>query len=295
MLIKENILFTEKYKIMNKERQRLFDAGYKNENKPLYYHNGYMYLPIAKSANTSIENLFNSIKNNESLHINMKKLEYFSKEYNQTLYEGCKNLKKFNLFFHVRDPWDRFISALCTDIRRSIEFKNKNDNKKQKFILERCEEVRDKFKFLDLDDYFYSEKNQQLTKIMFPPLIDIVSTNILLHIPPMKEKIKKIEIWNFKFIKESIEKNWNCKFLVKKNVTPTDLKNTVYNFFNKEKEFYKEWREKTNRDHKLYNTVKNVPCKEMSCKEYVKSFYIKKLLFNHYDCGYSSPLTLRAI
>ena len=277
MPIKENILCIENYKNMNKEKQRLIDAGYKNETKPLYYHNGYMYLPIAKSANTSIQDLFNSIKNEGSLCIDMKKLEYFSKEYNKFLQQGCKNLKKFIFFFHIRNPWDRFISALSTDIRRAAEFDN---DRKQKFILERCEEVRDKFKFLDLDEHFYSKKNQYLKKIMFPPLIDIVSTNILLHVSLLKEKIKKIEIWNFNFIKESIEKNWNCKFLIKKNITPSYLKNTVSTFFNKEKIFYKEWREKTDRDHKLYNTVKDTPFKEMSCKEFVKDFYIKKFGYN---------------
>jgi len=259
---------------MNKEKQRLIDAGYKNETKPLFYHNGYMYLPIAKSANTSIQYLFNSIKSKESLGIDMKKLEYFSHEYNQTLYDSCKNLEKFVFFFHVRNPWDRFISALCTDIRRAVDF---NDNTKRKFILERCEEVRDKFKFLDLHEYWYCKKNQCIKNIMFPPLVTLITTNILLHLPPMKEKIKKIEIWNFNYIKESMERNWKCNFTIKKNVTPDDIKNEVSNFFSREKIFFREWREKTDRDHKLYNLVKEKQFHEVSCKEFIKLFYIKTI------------------
>jgi hypothetical protein len=260
------------------DRQRLVRAGYKNETKPLYFHNGYMYLPIAKSANTSVSNLFNTIKNKESVCIDLANLEYFSKEYNQKLKDRCLTIPKFILFFHLRDPWERFISALCTDITRSANYID--TKKRKKFVLQRCEEVRDKFKFLDLDDYFYSKKNQILTEIMFPPLIDILSTNILLHIGLMKENIKKIEIWNFKNIKESVEKNWKCQFVIKKNITSFKLKNTVSTFFKQEQKFIKEWKEKTERDHVLYEAVKNITFKEISCKEFVKSFYIKKFRYN---------------
>lgn len=267
MPTKENILFIRKYKNM-----------FASFRQPLCYYNRYMYYPIPKSGCTSIVAHFEStlIKNKEASLIELGNINFFSKEYNQKLYNGCKNLEKFTLFFHIREPWDRFLSALATEIQRSKEYKETNDdNIKKKLILKKCEEIKDKFKFLDVNASPFVGKNKSLINVIFPSLIHGMSKPILLHIPFMQEKIKKIEIWNFKSIKESIKKNWNSTFLTKKNITPSELKNIIFIFFNKEKTFYKEWREKTDVDHKLYDMVKDTSFKEISCKNFVKSFYQK--------------------
>jgi hypothetical protein len=76
-----------------------------------------MYLGNAKSGTTSVKKQFDAIKNNDSVEI--PNSDSFTKEYLQSIQDQCDTLEKFVLFFHVREPWDRFLSAIATDIKRS--------------------------------------------------------------------------------------------------------------------------------------------------------------------------------
>ena len=101
----------------------------------LLLHNGHMYLGNAKSGTTSVKKQFDSIKDNNSIEI--ANSDNFTKEYLQSIQHGCDALEKFVLFFHVREPWDRFLSAVATDIKRSED---------PSAVIQRCEEIKNKFK-----------------------------------------------------------------------------------------------------------------------------------------------------
>lgn len=228
----------------------------------LLLHNGNMYLGNAKSGTTSVKKQFDSIKSNGSLEI--PNSNNFTKEYLQSIQNHCDPLEKFVLFFHVREPWDRFLSAIATDIKRS---KNTSAAK------ERCEEIKNKYKFIKLND-LDSIKTVGL-ELNFTPVLETVYKVILLTLPPMKDKIERIDVWNYGSLKESMEKNWNCKFVARENVTPNAIKKIVYDFFEQETEFKKEWTEKNKKDYELYELVKNKPVHSLSCREYINRFYEK--------------------
>ena len=91
----------------------------------------------------------------------------------------------------------------------------------------------------------------------------------------MKDQIERIDVWNYGSLKESIEENWNCEFVARENVTPNTIKKTVYDFFEQETQFKKEWMEKNKKDYELYDLVKNQSVYSLSCREYINRFYEK--------------------
>lgn len=228
----------------------------------LLFHNGHMYLGNAKSGTTSVKKQFDSIKDNNSLEI--PNSDNFTKEYLQRIQHSCDALEKFVLFFHVREPWDRFLSAVATDIKRS-------DN--HLAVKERCEEIKNKYKFINPND----PDSVQATglKLNFTPVLETVYKVILLTLPPMKDRIERIDVWNYGSLKESMEEHWDCEFSVKENVTPNSIKKNVHDFFKKETQFKREWQEKNKKDYELYELVKNKSLHSLSCREYINQFYEK--------------------
>jgi hypothetical protein len=221
-----------------------------------------MYLGNAKSGTTSVKKQFDSIKSDSSLEIINS--DNFTKEYLQRIENSCDTLEKFVLFFHVREPWDRFLSAIATDIKRS---------ENPSAVKERCEEIKNKYKFIKLND-----PDSVVTaglELNFTPVLETVYKVILLTLPPMKDRIERIDVWNYQSLKESMEKNWNCEFVARENVTPNTIKKTVYDFFEQETQFKKEWMKKNKKDYELYELVKNKTLHSLSCREYINKFYEK--------------------
>ena len=228
----------------------------------LLLHHGHMYLGNAKSGTTSVKKQFDAIKNKDNIEI--PNSDNFTKEYLQSIQDQCDTLKKFVLFFHVREPWDRFLSAVATDIKRSNN---------PLVVEERCEEIKNKYRLITPNDP--NSVQAAGLELNFTPVLETVYKVILLTLPPMRDRIKRIDVWNYASLKESMEKSWNCEFVVRENVTPNTIKNTVYNFFEKETEFKKEWIEKNKKDYELYELVKNKSLHSVSCKEYINKFYEK--------------------
>lgn len=228
----------------------------------LLLHNRHMYLGNAKSGTTSVKKQFDSIKSNSSLEI--PNSDNFTKEYLQRIQNSCDTLEKFVLFFHVREPWDRFLSAIATDIKRS---------KNPSAVEERCEEIKNKYKIIKPNEPI-SIKAAGL-ELNFTPVLETVYKVILLTLPPMKDRIERIDVWNYQSLKESMEKNWNCEFVARENVTPNTIKKTVCDFFEQETQFKKEWMAKNKKDYELYELVKNQSVYSLSCREYINKFYEK--------------------
>lgn len=228
----------------------------------LLLHNGHMYLGNAKSGTTSVKKQFDSIKDKNSIEI--ANSDNFTKEYLQRIQHTCEALEKFVLFFHVREPWDRFLSAVATDIKRSAD---------PSAVKERCEEIKNKYRSINHND----PDSVQATglKLNFTPVLETVYKVILLTLPPMKDRIERIDVWNYVSLKESMEESWNCDFVARENVTPNIIKRIVYDFFEQETEFKKEWSMKNKKDYELYELVKNKPVHSLSCREYINQFYEK--------------------
>lgn len=228
----------------------------------LLLHNGHMYLGNAKSGTTSVKKQFDSIKNDNSIEI--PNSDNFTKEYLQRIENSCDTLEKFVLFFHVREPWDRFLSAVATDIKRS-------DN--PSVVEKRCEEIKNKYRSIKHND---PDSVQAIgLKLNFTPVLETVYKIILLTLPPMRDKIERIDVWNYGSLKKSMEENWNCEFVARENVTPNTIKKTVSDFFEQETEFKKEWMMKNKKDYELYELVKNKSSHSVSCREYINKFYEK--------------------
>jgi hypothetical protein len=221
-----------------------------------------MYLGNAKSGTTSVKKQFDAIKNNDSTEI--PNSDSFTKEYLQSIQDQCDTLEKFVLFFHVREPWDRFLSAIATDIKRS---------ENPAVVEERCEEIKNKYGSITPNDP--DSVQAAGLELNFTPVLETVYKVILLTLPPMRDRIKRIDVWNYGSLKESMEKSWNCEFVVRENVTPNTIKKSVYDFFEKKTEFKKEWMEKNKKDYELYTLVKNKSSHSVSCKEYINKFYEK--------------------
>jgi hypothetical protein len=221
-----------------------------------------MYLGNAKSGTTSVKKQFDLIKNKDSIEI--PNSDSFTKEYLQSIQDQCDTLEKFVLFFHVREPWDRFLSAIATDIKRS---------ENPAVVEERCEEIKNKYGSITPNDP--DSVQAAGLELNFTPVLETVYKVILLTLPPMRDRIKRIDVWNYGSLKESMEKSWNCEFVVRENVTPNTIKKSVYDFFEKKTEFKKEWMEKNKKDYELYTLVKNKSSHSVSCKEYINKFYEK--------------------
>ena len=228
----------------------------------LLLHHGHMYLGNAKSGTTSVKKQFDLIKNKDSIEI--PNSDSFTKEYLQSIQDQCDTLEKFVLFFHVREPWDRFLSAVATDIKRS---------ENPAVVEERCEEIKNKYGSITPNDP--NSVQAAGLELNFTPVLETVYKVILLTLPPMRDRIKRIDVWNYGSLKESMEKSWNCEFVVRENVTPNTIKKSVYDFFEKKTEFKKEWMEKNKKDYELYTLVKNKSSHSVSCKEYINKFYEK--------------------
>ena len=228
----------------------------------LLLHNGHMYLGNAKSGTTSVKKQFDSIKNNDSIEI--PNSDNFTKEYLQRIQQQCDTLEKFVLFCHVREPWDRFLSAIATDIKRS---------KDPSAVEERCKEIKNKYGLINPNDP--DSVRAAGLELNLPAVIETVYKVILLILPPMVDKIQRIDVWNYESLKESIEQSWNCEFVARENVTPNTIKKTVYDFFQQETQFKKEWMEKNIKDYELYELVKNKAVHSLSCREYINKFYEK--------------------
>lgn len=228
----------------------------------LLLHHGHMYLGNAKSGTTSVKKQFDLIKNKDSIEI--PNSDSFTKEYLQSIQDQCDTLEKFVLFFHVREPWDRFLSAIATDIKRS---------ENPAVVEERCEEIKNKYGSITPNDP--DSVQAAGLELNFTPVLETVYKVILLTLPPMRDRIKRIDVWNYGSLKESMEKSWNCEFVVRENVTPNTIKKSVYDFFEKKTEFKKEWMEKNKKDYELYTLVKNKSSHSVSCKEYINKFYEK--------------------
>jgi hypothetical protein len=221
-----------------------------------------MYLGNAKSGTTSVKKQFDLIKNKDSIEI--PNSDSFTKEYLQSIQDQCDTLEKFVLFFHVREPWDRFLSAIATDIKRS---------ENPAVVEERCEEIKNKYGSITPNDP--DSVQAAGLELNFTPVLETVYKVILLTLPPMRDRIKRIDVWNYGSLKESMEKSWNCEFVVRENVTPNTIKKSVYDFFEKETGFKEEWMEKNKKDYELYDLVKNKSSHSVSCKEYINKFYEK--------------------
>lgn len=228
----------------------------------LLLHHGHMYLGNAKSGTTSVKKQFDAIKNNDSIEI--PNSNNFTKEYLQSIQDQCDTLEKFVLFFHVREPWDRFLSAVATDIKRS---------ENPAVVEERCEEIKNKYGSITPNDP--DSVQAAGLELNFTPVLETVYKVILLTLPPMRDRIQRIDIWNYASLKQSMEKSWNCEFVARENITPNTIKNTVYDFFEKETRFKKEWMEKNEKDYELYELVKNKSSHSVSCREYINKFYEK--------------------
>ncbi len=228
----------------------------------LLLHRGHMYLGNAKSGTTSVKKHFDAIKDDSSMEI--PNSDNFTKQYLQTIQHACDPLEKFVLFFHVREPWDRFLSAIATDIKRSAD---------PAAAIERCEEIRDKYQYINHNDPGSVESTGLV--LNFTPVLETVYKVILLTLPPMKERILRIDAWNYGSLKDSMQQNWNCDFVARENVTPNNIKRTVYNFFEQETEFKKKWMRKNKKDYLLYALVENKHMHSLSCKEYINQFYEK--------------------
>jgi len=235
----------------------------------LLYHDGYMYLGNAKSGTTSVEKQFKNIKDKDSFEIPNQ--DDFSKEYFASIESHCSDLKPFTLFFHIREPWDRFLSAVATDIRRHPMY-NKEKNK-HKFILKRCKEIKEAYKDIKNND----PDSIELSGIRpnFPGLFESVYKSILLTMIPLSKRIKKIEIWNHAHLNESIEKNWRSKLLYRENKTKENIKDIITKCFESDLAFKWAWREKNRKDYELYELIYNRPVYAIDCKEYIKRFYEK--------------------
>jgi hypothetical protein len=221
-----------------------------------------MYLGNAKSGTTSVKKQFDAIKSKDSIEI--PNSDSFTKEYLQSIQDQCDTLEKFVLFFHVREPWDRFLSAIATDIKRS---------ENPAVVEERCEEIKNKYGSITPNDP--DSVQAAGLELNFTPVLETVYKVILLTLPPMRDRIKRIDVWNYGSLKESMEKSWNCEFVVRENVTPNTIKKSVYDFFEKETGFKEEWMEKNKKDYELYDLVKNKSSHSVSCKEYINKFYEK--------------------
>jgi hypothetical protein len=228
----------------------------------LLLHHGHMYLGIAKSGTSSVKKQFDLIKNNDSIEISYS--DNFTKEHLQNLQDQCVSLEKFVFFFHVREPWDRFLSAIATDITRS---------ENTTVVKERCEEIKNKYRLINLNDP--DSVQAAGLELNFTPVLETVYKVILLTLTPMRDRIQRIDVWNYASLKESMEQHWNCKFVARENVTPNTIKKTVHDFFEKETEFKKKWMEKNKKDYELYELVKNKSLHSLSCREYVNKFYEK--------------------
>ncbi len=228
----------------------------------LLLHRGHMYLGNAKSGTTSVKSQFDLIKNKDSVEI--PNSDSFTKQYLQSIQDQCDTLEKFVLFFHVREPWDRFLSAIATDIKRS---------ENPAVVEERCEEIKNKYKSITPNDP--DSVQAAGLELNFTPVLETVYKVILLTLPPMRDRIQRIDVWNYRSLKESMEQSWNCEFVARENVTPNTIKNTVYDFFEKETGFKKEWMEKNKKDYELYELVKNKSSHSVSCREYINKFYEK--------------------
>ena len=228
----------------------------------LLLHRGHMYLGNAKSGTTSVKKQFDLIKNKNSVDI--PNSDSFTKEYLQSIQDQCDTLEKFVLFFHVREPWDRFLSAVATDIKRS---------ENPSVVEERCEEIKNKYGAITPNDP--DSVQAAGLELNFTPVLETVHKVILLTLPPMRDRIKRIDIWNYASLKESMEKSWNCEFVARENVTPNTIKNTVYDFFEKETVFKKEWMEKNKKDLELYDLVSQQPMRSLGTREYINKFYEK--------------------
>jgi hypothetical protein len=221
-----------------------------------------MYLGNAKSGTTSVKKQFDLIKNKDSIEI--PNSDSFTMEYLQSIQDQCDTLEKFVLFFHVREPWDRFLSAVATDIKRS---------ENPAAVEERCEEIKNKYGSITPNDP--DSVQAAGLELNFTPVLETVYKVILLTLPPMRDRIQRIDVWNYASLKQSMEQHWNCEFVVRENVTSNTIKNTVYDFFENETGFKKEWMEKNKKDYELYELVKNKSSHSVSCKEYINKFYEK--------------------
>jgi hypothetical protein len=221
-----------------------------------------MYLGNAKSGTTSVKKQFDVIKSKDSIEI--PNSNNFTKEYLQSIQDQCDTLEKFVLFFHVREPWDRFLSAVATDIKRS---------ENPAVVEERCKEIKNKYRLITPNDP--DSVQAAGLELNFTAVLETVYKVILLTLPPMRDRIKRIDVWNYSALKESMEKSWNCKFFARENVTPNTIKNTVYDFFEKETVFKKEWMEKNKKDLELYDLVSQQPMRSLGTREYISKFYEK--------------------
>jgi len=228
----------------------------------LLLHHGHMYLGNAKSGTTSVKKQFDAIKNKDSIEI--PNSDSFTKEYLQSIQDQCNTLEKFVLFFHVREPWDRFLSAVATDIKRS---------ENPAMAEERCEEIKNKYVLITPNDP--DSVQAAGLELNFTPVLETVYKVILLTLPPMRDRIQRIDVWNYASLKQSMEKSWNCEFFARENVTPNTIKNTVYDFFERETGFKKEWMEKNKKDFELYDMVSQQPMRSLTTREYISKFYEK--------------------
>jgi hypothetical protein len=228
----------------------------------LLLHRGHMYLGNAKSGTTSVKKQFDLIRDDTSLEI--ENPNDFSQQYLDSIQEHCRTLPKFVLFFHVREPWDRFLSAVATDIKRS---------ENPAVVEERCKEIKNKYGSITPNDP--ASVQAAGLELNFTPVLETVYKVILLTLPPMRDRIQRIDVWNYASLKQSMEQHWNCEFVVRENVTSNTIKNTVYDFFENETGFKKEWMEKNKKDYELYELVKNKSSHSVSCKEYINKFYEK--------------------
>ena len=226
----------------------------------LLLHRGHMYLGNAKSGTTSVKKQFDLIRNDTSLEISNS--NDFTQQYLDSIKEHCRTLPKFVLFFHVREPWERFLAAVATDIKRGACSPT-----------ERCEEIKNKSRLILPNQPDSIAASGLILK--FAPVLETVYKTILLTLPPMADKIETINVWNYDALKESMERHWNCKFDFYENLTPSWIKKTVYDFFERDREFKKEWMEKNKKDLELYDLVKNRSMHTLSCREYINKFYEK--------------------
>jgi len=232
-----------------------------NENKSLSnfsfcIKNDCVWIDISKSGSSTVLNHFKKIKNDSDFFIEGNLVVNWDltviKNNLDTFFKN-KN-KKLKLFFHIRDPWQKFLSAVGEDIK----FLNKNYD--QKFILNFCNSVEKNYS-LGFDG--------SLGKCVST---DKVVKRLLMILKFFKDYVDDIEVWNFNFISLSLEKNWGSFPSDNANVSPLYLKQEIKKYFEFKEDFRRNFNKIMKLDYRLYEMIKDKQMEKITVKNFVKLF-----------------------
>jgi hypothetical protein len=241
-----------------------------------------IWFDIPKTGSSSIINHFVKIKNKnkfillENDKLQKEKLKLFFKNKN----------KKYKLFFHLRNPWQRFLAGVRQDIMTNfgIEFPNRISNSLTKKLEEKNKKLRKKIKQKDIIFFCKIFKKKYLDldffdlNKMFYHQNESIQRRVLYFMPLIKDYVKKIEMWNFDDLAISIKKNWGTKILERRNQHNQFFKSIVFNYFNNKKKFKKLLEKKLCIDFLLYNLTKEKSPYVIDIKQLTKILYKKPMV-----------------